>query len=60
MLTDTSDFRGFMQQCYHKPCDDISQVQEDDLEFLRRSINAVIKTVLDLSGKMKKNLCIGQ
>ena len=49
MLTDTANFRGYMQQCYHKECDDISQVKEDDLEFLRRSINAVIKTVLQLS-----------
>ena len=53
MLTDTANLRGYMEQCYHKPCDDISQVQEDDLEFLRKSINAVIKTVLDLSGAGK-------
>ena len=53
MLTDTANFRGYMQQCYHKECDDISHVKEDDLEFLRRSINAVIKTVLDLSGKLR-------
>ncbi|CAB3979852.1 Hypothetical predicted protein, partial [Paramuricea clavata] len=49
MLTDTADFRGYMQRCYHKECDNLSHVKEDDLEFLRRSINAVIKTVLDLS-----------
>jgi hypothetical protein len=55
MLTDTADFRGYMQRCYHKECDNLSLVKEDDLEFLRRSINAVIKTVLDLSevGKLK-------
>ena len=49
MLTDTADFRGYMKNCYHKYCDDLTNVKEDDLEFLRRSINAVIKTVLDLS-----------
>jgi hypothetical protein len=55
MLTDTADFRGYMQRCYHEECDNLSHVKEDDLEFLRRSINAVIKTVLDLSevGKLK-------
>ena len=55
MLTDTADFRGYMQRCYHEECDNLSLVKEDDLEFLRRSINAVIKTVLDLSevGKLK-------
>ncbi len=49
MLTDTANFRGYMQRCYHKKCDDLSHVKEDNLEFLRKSINAVIKTVLDLS-----------
>jgi hypothetical protein len=55
MLTDTANFRGYMQRCYHKECDDISHAKEHNLEFLRRSINAVIKTVLDLSevGKLK-------
>ena len=49
VLTDTTNFRGYMQRCYHKECDDLSHVKEDNLEFLRKSINAVIKTVLDLS-----------
>ena len=49
MLGDTADFRGYMRHCYHKKCDDLSLVKEDDLEFLQKSINAVIKTVLDLS-----------
>ncbi len=53
MLTDTANFRGYMQRCYHKECDDLSHVKEDNLEFLRRSINAVIKTVLDLNQKGK-------
>ena len=57
MLTDTANFRGYMQRCYHKECDDISHVKENNLEFLNRSINAVIKTALDLSeqGKLKTN-----
>mgnify|MGYP002803401688 FL=1 len=49
VLTDTADFRGYMRHCYHKECDDLSHVKENNLEFLQRSINAVIKTVLDLS-----------
>ena len=49
MLGDTANFRGYMRYCYHKECDDLSHVKEDDLRFLQRSINAVIKTVLDLS-----------
>ena len=60
MLTDTGEFRGYMTKCYHKYCDDLRNVKEDDLEFLRRSINAVIKTVLDLSksGKLKDVCCL--
>ena len=50
MLTDTADHRGYMRKCYHKTCDRINPyVKDDDLEFLRRTINAVIKTSLELS-----------
>ena len=49
MLTDTANFRGYMRHCYHKECDDLSHVKENNLEFLQKSINAVIKTVLNLS-----------
>lgn len=49
MLTDTAEFRGYMHSCYHKRCDNLRPVKDDDLEFLQRTINAVIKTMLDLS-----------
>ena len=48
-LTDTADFRGYMERCYHKKCDNLRPVKDDDLEFLRRTINALIQSVLDLS-----------
>lgn len=56
MLTDTANFRGYMQQCYHQECDDLSHIEENDLEFLRRTINAVINTVLDFSEAGKRSL----
>jgi hypothetical protein len=52
MLTDTANFRGYMEQCYHEKCDDLIHFKENELnnlEFLQRSINAVIETVRDLS-----------
>ncbi|XP_028407467.1 uncharacterized protein LOC114530080 [Dendronephthya gigantea] len=49
MLGDTANFRGYMRRCYHKECDDLSLVKDDDLQFAQRSMNAVFKTVLDLS-----------
>ena len=52
MLTDTLEFRDYMQRCYHKECDDLSHVRDNNLEF-KKSRNAVIKTVLDLSEESK-------
>ena len=57
MLTDTSEYRRNMDKCYHKRCDNMKQIKENDLEFLRRNVNAVIQTTLELSetGKFKKS-----
>lgn len=49
MLTDTSNFRGSMARCYHRKCDSMRLVDKKDLRFLRRNINAVIGTILELS-----------
>ena len=49
MLTDTAEFRGYMRRCYHQVCDNLGPVKDGDLEFLRRTINAVIQTTLELS-----------
>ena len=50
-----------MQRCYDQECDDTSHIRENNLEFLQRSINATIKTVLDLSevGKLYLIYSIG-
>lgn len=49
MLTDTSNFRRIMDKCYHRKCDSMKRIKKNDLEFLRRNINAVIQTTLELS-----------
>jgi len=36
-LTDSANFRGYMQQCYHKGCDDMSQVTPEMMTFLGRT-----------------------
>ena len=49
MVTDTSNFRGIMERCYHSKCDSMRLIDKNDLEFLRRNINAVIGTTIELS-----------
>jgi len=36
-LTDSANFRGYMAQCYHKGCDDMSQVTPEMVMFLGRT-----------------------
>ena len=48
MITDTSNFRAPMDKCYHKRCDSMRLIDKKDLQFLRRNINAVISTAIDL------------
>lgn len=49
MVTDTSNFRGNMRKCYHRRCDSMKQIDWNDLEFLRRNADAVIKATVELS-----------
>ncbi len=49
MVTDTSNFRAKMDKCYHRKCDSMRLIDRNDLEFLRRNINAVIGATLELS-----------
>ena len=49
MVTDTSNFRAKMDRCYHRRCDSMRLIDEADLEFLRRNINAVIAATVELS-----------
>ncbi|XP_071108906.1 uncharacterized protein [Haliotis cracherodii] len=48
-LTDTANFRGYMKTCYHKSCDDMSQVTDKRIQFVGKTTQAVIDTVGKLS-----------
>ena len=53
LLTDTGPYRGVMRRCYHSPCDDIPALMEaapDNLPFLAHTTQALINTLVDLSG----------
>ena len=56
-LTDTADFRGFMQQCYHEDCDDINHVTPMMMTFLGRTADSLVEVATNMTNEkcqMKK------
>ena len=56
-ITDSAEFRGYMKQCYHQSCDDMSQVTPDMLTFLARTTDSVVKVSSNMTNEkceMKK------
>ncbi|KAJ7381125.1 hypothetical protein OS493_004723 [Desmophyllum pertusum] len=60
-LTDSANFRGFMKQCYHRECDDISHVTPEMMTFLGRTTDSVVEVVSNMTNEkceMKQADCI--
>ena len=56
-LTDSANFRGYMVQCYHKDCDDMSQVTTEMLMFLGRTSAKMVELATSMTNEacqMKK------
>ena len=56
-VTDSANFRGFMQQCYHKDCDDISHVTPEMMTFMGRTTDSVVQVATNMTNEkcqMKK------
>ena len=56
-LTDSADSRGYMQQCYHKDCDDISRVTPEMVKFLGQTADSLVEVATNLTNEkchMKK------
>ncbi|XP_053202925.1 uncharacterized protein YfbL-like [Panonychus citri] len=49
LLTDTGPFRGVQRACYHEFCDDKNQITNENLDFLKRIVDTLISTVLNLA-----------
>ncbi|XP_035678147.1 uncharacterized protein LOC118416939 [Branchiostoma floridae] len=49
LLSDTAQLRGRMQQCQHRPCDDMRSVTEENLGMLKKTTDAVIALALEFS-----------
>ena len=50
-LTDTTDFRGYMQQCYHHHCDDISHVTPKMMKFLGRTADSLVGVARNMTNE---------
>ncbi|XP_067650379.1 uncharacterized protein YfbL-like [Haliotis asinina] len=48
-LTDTANFRGYMEKCYHHPCDTLSRFTPKMFQFLGKTTQALIATVNKLA-----------
>ncbi|XP_052214289.1 uncharacterized protein LOC127832694 [Dreissena polymorpha] len=49
-LTDSADYRGAMQVCYHSKCDNVeTMVTQDNLIFLSKTTDAIFQTINSLS-----------
>ncbi|XP_070533404.1 uncharacterized protein YfbL-like isoform X2 [Ptychodera flava] len=48
-LTDSANFRGDMQLCHHRGCDDVTQITPQKLTFLTKITKSVVDTLANLS-----------
>ena len=51
LITDTADHRGYMKQCYHKSCDDMSHVTPDMMTFLARTTDSIVKVASNMTNE---------
>ena len=57
-LTDSANFRGYMQHCYHEDCDDIRHLTPDMLEFLGQTVDSLVEVATNMTNEkcqMKKS-----
>ena len=57
LVTDSSNYRGYMQQCYHENCDDISHVTSEMMTFLGQTADSLVEVATNMTNEkcqMKK------
>ena len=60
-LTDSANFRGFMRDCYHQPCDNMNHVTPQMIKFLSKTVDTVTAMAEDLTtNKGKKRGGVGR
>ncbi|XP_078589486.1 uncharacterized protein LOC144869827 isoform X1 [Branchiostoma floridae x Branchiostoma japonicum] len=55
-VTDTADYRGTMQQCYHSSCDNVTSITTDKLTFLAKVTDSILQTTMKLA-EVEKDTC---
>nr|XP_006811308.1 PREDICTED: uncharacterized protein LOC102808431 [Saccoglossus kowalevskii] len=48
-LTDSANFRGYMQSCHHRLCDDVNPITPEIIQFLAKTTKAIVATLLEMS-----------
>ena len=51
LITDTANFRGYMNECYHQRCDDMSHVTPDMMTFLARTTDSIVKVASNMTNE---------
>ena len=46
-----ANFRGYMSSCYHNPCDDLSHVTTDRLQFMAKVSDSLYRSLDQFTGK---------
>ena len=51
LVTDSTNFRGYMQQCYHEECDDISHVTSEMMTFLGQTADSLVEVATNMTSE---------
>ena len=49
LVTDSMNFRGYMQQCYHEECDNISHVTSEMMSFLGQTADSLVEVATNMT-----------
>ena len=51
LVTDSTNFRGYMQQCLHEACDDINHVTSEMMTFLGQTADSVVEVATNMTNE---------
>lgn len=49
LINDMGPWRGYQEQCYHRECDDTSQLTAENLSFMKTAVDAIVGAVYSLT-----------
>ena len=49
LVSDWGPWRGYQRQCYHKKCDDQTQLTTNNLRFLKKIIDTIVSAMYEMS-----------